>query len=414
MALVWMFAVQHNVNELESKADIALVSLSKSQESLPPPLSLRRSQRRIEKDETLGASNAFAASFDYNLGLNRSQYLDPFDMNFGDGNMNLTSSQGIGSRLRSSKGASLANSQSIKQEPPLSKSQELRRGLRVSNTLNKSDAFEIFNDSPPKAVFRPVSQPIIALSYEEMKVLAEQLVSLSTTDLQHVLDFVRRQEPAVIQAQEDAGLQFDLGTLKHDTLYSIKSFVERRSEMAPTATIVMRDVSERDEYLPPRHARSGKTVPRAAVHVMNMDPNSMECPECHKRFADKSNLGKHVRTHTGAKPFVCETCGKSFRHSSTLKDHLNTHEEIRPYACHFEECGKRFSNMANLKRHERTHTNLKPFVCAFCQRPFNQSSNCKQHEKKCGGSTTAIKRAVHNEPDDYSSYSKRGGSMDWS
>jgi uncharacterized C2H2 Zn-finger protein len=402
-----------NGNDLESKADIALVSLSKSQDNLASPsLNLRRSQRRIEKDDALAASSSFPAPLDYSLGLNRSQFLDPFDMNFGDSNVNLTGSQGIGARLRSSKGGALETSQSIKQEPSLSKSQEIRRGLRVSNTLNKSDAFEFDESSSPK----PVSHPMVSLSYEEMKVLAERLVSLSATDLQYVLDFVRRQEPAVIQAQEDAGLQFDLGTLKHDTLFSIKTFVEKRAEMAATATIVMQDVSERDEYLPPR-GRAGKTVPRAAVHVMNMDPNTMECPECHKRFADKSNLAKHVRTHTGAKPFVCEQCGKSFRHSSTLKDHLNTHEEIRPYACHFEGCGKRFSNMANLKRHERTHTNLKPFVCQFCQRPFNQSSNCKQHEKKCGGSTSAIKRAIHNEPDDdYTSLNKkpRMAPMDWS
>jgi hypothetical protein len=272
----------------------------------------------------------------------------------------------------------------------------------------------MFDEDPgPK----PVAGPINPLSYDDMKILAEQLVSLATDDLQSVLDFVRGQEPAVLQAQEDAGLQFDLGVLKPETLFAIKRFVEGKA--APIAAAHHNllhhhhdaddaaaqlhhhhqdSAAERDEYVPGRSVKAGKKLPRAAQRMLDVDLNTLECPECHKRFADKSNLAKHIRTHTGSKPFVCEHCNKSFRHSSTLKDHLNTHESIRPYECHFEGCRKRFSNMANLKRHERTHTDVKPFVCQFCARPFNQSSNCKQHEKKCGGSTSAIKRAVnHND-----------------
>jgi len=41
-----------------------------------------------------------------------------------------------------------------------------------------------------------------------------------------VLDYVRDAEPEKLQAQEDAGLQFDLGVLHPATIHVIKEFVE--------------------------------------------------------------------------------------------------------------------------------------------------------------------------------------------
>ena len=37
-----------------------------------------------------------------------------------------------------------------------------------------------------------------------------------------------------------------------------------------------------------------------------------ECPVCHKIIHGAGKLPRHMRTHTGEKPFACEVCGVRF------------------------------------------------------------------------------------------------------
>jgi hypothetical protein len=49
------------------------------------------------------------------------------------------------------------------------------------------------------------------------------------------------------------------------------------------------------------------------------------CPHCEKNPPTKYKLERHLRTHTGEKPFVCEVCHDRFNQKSSRKTHSKIH-----------------------------------------------------------------------------------------
>eukprot|EP00471_Norrisiella_sphaerica_P009773 CAMPEP_0184502138 /NCGR_PEP_ID=MMETSP0113_2-20130426/49437_1 /TAXON_ID=91329 /ORGANISM="Norrisiella sphaerica, Strain BC52" /LENGTH=309 /DNA_ID=CAMNT_0026891153 /DNA_START=254 /DNA_END=1183 /DNA_ORIENTATION=+ len=57
---------------------------------------------------------------------------------------------------------------------------------------------------------------------------------------------------------------------------------------------------------------------------------SFKCPVCKKIFDSRYGLRRHIRSHTGERPYTCDWCGRKFRQGTHLSGHINSRHLMIP------------------------------------------------------------------------------------
>ena len=86
--------------------------------------------------------------------------------------------------------------------------------------------------------------------------------------------------------------------------------------------------------------------------------------------------------------FPCRLCDAVFPNLRALKGHNKEHMDRPPYICNVGHCTYSSNDKSTLARHMRTHTGEKPFECTICNFGFTTKANCERHVKNKHGKAT--------------------------
>ena len=92
-----------------------------------------------------------------------------------------------------------------------------------------------------------------------------------------------------------------------------------------------------------------------------------QCIYCGSKFVRCTHLQRHLRIHTGDKPYVCHICRRRFARSDYKAAHVLSHRREKVHRCYV--CGKTYHDLTTFADHCRSHDDSEYIRIAMRKEP---------------------------------------------
>lgn len=127
----------------------------------------------------------------------------------------------------------------------------------------------------------------------------------------------------------------------------------------------------------------GKSFKRRSVqneHVaMHTGHRGFKCDECDQTFFTSNQKYKHKESFHGINK--CTICDKQFSNKRNLFYHIEKQHKNKCKGFPCIHCSSTFSQKSDLTKHMKSHSETDAFNCSICGKSFAYKNSLRRHEK---------------------------------